>query len=80
MTKNVVNMIYLWLFKIISGYLKSLKKNEMKLTSNHLAGDFTHNQELIVQFLILIIIMLIELLLTYSHWIFVLIYNFIIFI
>lgn len=36
-----------WMFKIITGCLKSLKKNEMRLTSNHLASDFTYNQELV---------------------------------
>lgn len=46
----------------------------MKLTSNHLAGAFTHNQELVS----LIIIMLIELVLNRSHLVFVLICNWII--
>lgn len=47
MIENVVNLICVWLFKIISGSLKILKKNEMRLSSDHLASDIMHKQELV---------------------------------
>lgn len=47
MTENVVYLVCLWMFKIISGCLKRLKESEMRLTLNHLAGDLTCNKELV---------------------------------
>lgn len=47
MTENVVNLVCVWLFKMILGCLKNLKKNEMRLSSNHPADYFMHNQELV---------------------------------
>ena len=75
MTENVINLVCLWLFKIISSHLKSCKINEMRFASNLLASDFMYSQELIS--CSFNHNMLFKLMLICFHCIFVLIYSFI---